>query len=65
MPSFLEMINNPHKFFGSMRNGDVVVLAFSTFFGEIDFKGFVPIADEFCCIKQSITQVARASFLHM
>ena len=39
------MINNSHKFFNYMRNGNIVVLTFGTLFMKVIGKGFVPITN--------------------
>ena len=62
---FLQGINEPHQFFSSVRNCDIVVLALSPFFGEIVGKDGVPMADIFCGVEYGVSQVSGASLFHM
>lgn len=50
---------------GSMGHGNIIVFALPDFLQKICTKGFIPVADLFCRIRQGIPQIAGATFLHM
>ena len=48
------LVDCPDQLFGSMGYGNIIVLAFADLLGKISTKGFIPVADIFCGIEQSV-----------
>ena len=57
--------DQPDKFLGRMRYGNVVMFPFSLFLCQVCGKSRVPVADEAGGIEQSETEIVGASFLHV
>ena len=57
--------DQPDKFLGRMRYGNVVVFSFSSLLRQICGESRIPVADEPGGIEQSETEIVGASFLHM
>ena len=47
-----------------MRDGNVVALALSSFFGEVSGEGWFPKANVLCGIEERITEIARTAERH-
>lgn len=48
-----------------MGNGDIIMLPLSSLACKVGGKVEVPVADIFCGIEQSISEIAGAAFFHM
>ena len=55
---FLQSKDEPYQLLGSMRDGDIVMLALGPFLGEVGGKGWIPAANILCSIKYGIPQVS-------
>ena len=60
-----ESENQPDKFLGRMRYGNVVVFSFGTLLRQICGESRIPVADEPSGIEQSESEIVGASFLHV
>ena len=47
-----------------MRDGDIVVLTFRTLLGKIGGKGWIPMADIFGSIEDSVAEISGAALFH-
>ena len=54
-----------HKFFGSVRYGNIVMFSFSSFLCEVGGECGTPKTDVLGCVKDGIAQVSRASLFHV
>ena len=65
LPRLLHSVDEPHQLLLGMGQGHIVMLAFSTFLGEVGGKGRVPAADVLRGVVDGIAQVSGSTLLHM
>ena len=61
----LHGVDQPNKLLGSVRYGNIVMLALSPFPGKVCGESWIPITDKLRSIENGIAQVSGASFLHV
>ena len=61
----LHGVDQPNKLLGSVRYGNIVMLALSPFPGKVGGKGWIMDTDIFGGVENSIAQVSGASLLHV
>ncbi len=62
---FLQSKDKPDQLLGCVGCRDVVMLAFSSFLGQVSGENRVPKANVFRGVEKSIAQVTGTSFLHV
>ena len=65
LPRFLQCKNEPHQFLGSVRDGNIVVLALGPFLGEIGGEGWIPMTDKLGSVKERVSQVSGSTLFHV
>ena len=48
-----------------MRQGNIIVLTFSTFFGKVFGKDRIPMTNVLGCVVKGISQITRTTLLHV
>ena len=54
----LQSVDQPHEFLCGMRQGNIIVLTFSTFFGKVFGKDRIPMTNVLGCVVKGISQIA-------
>ena len=53
----LQSVDQPHEFLCGMRQGNIIVLTFSTFFGKVFGKDRIPMTNVLGCVVKGISQI--------
>ena len=65
LTGFLQGENEAHQLFGSVRDGNIVMLALRPFFGEVSGKNRIPMANVLGGVENGKSEIAGAALFHM
>ena len=63
--SQLHAVDGAHQLLCGVRDGNVVMLAFTHLFSKVRGKPLIPLADKLRCVKQCVAKVSGAAFFHV